>query len=63
MSPKRIDAADTVDTATHLLHRLQADGWALEAMEHTLEYAGLSEKSPKLPVRVVVQIKLIPAKG
>ncbi len=63
MSPKRIDAADSIDTATHLLHRLQADGWVLDTIQSEAEYYQAKDEAPKLPIRTVVTIALIPGRG
>lgn len=60
---KRMDPQDTIDTATHFLHRLQAEGWALSDLEHSIEYAGVSPKGVRLPVSASVSIKLIPIRG
>lgn len=60
--PRRLDAQDTVDIATHLLHRLQAEGWVLEEMEHEIEYVRLDPKAPRLPVRATVVVRLIPVR-
>jgi len=60
---KRIDAEDTIDVVTHFLHRLQAEGWGIESLEHGIEYAQLGEKSKKMPVSAMVKIRLIPIRG
>lgn len=60
---KRYDAADTVDTATNLLHRLQAEGMVLASLDYSMEYATTSPKNPKLPIGAVVTIRLIPMLG
>ena len=57
---RRMDAVDTIDTATNYLHRLQSDGWALESIEHNIEYAELSKKGPLLPIGAELTIRLIP---
>ena len=57
---RRLDAIDTIDTATHLLHRLQSEGWVLDSIEHHLEYTELSKKGPFLPIGAEVTIHLIP---
>ena len=60
--PKRFDAADTVDSVTHGLHRDQSDGWVLETQREHVEY-GTSEKGgPRLPVRKHITITLIPSR-
>lgn len=65
--PRRIDAADTVDTATHHLHRLAAEGWVLEQLDTKIEYATVakdpSAKAPKIPVATVVTVRLVPLRG
>lgn len=58
--PKRIDAADTIDTATHFLHRLQAEGWALDELEHSIEYSLPNQKGVRMPIAAVVNIRLVP---
>jgi hypothetical protein len=69
MAPKRIDAADTVDNVTHLLHRLQSDSWGILSASVEFEY-GTPEGDGKpqhgktrLPVHATVTVELIPAKG
>lgn len=65
--PRRIDAADTVDTATHHLHRLQAEGWVLERLDTRMEYGTVSKdpkaKTPKIPVAAVITVRLVPLRG
>ena len=63
--PHRMDAADTVDVATHLLHRLAAEGWVLESYDFDIEYATPSKnpKDPKLPIASVVTVRLVPLRG
>ena len=56
----RLDAADTVDVATNLLHKLQAEGWTLEESGLEIEYGLLKPGAPKLPIRAVVTVKLVP---
>jgi hypothetical protein len=69
MSPKRIDAADTVDTVTHLLHRLQSEGWAVKSavLEHgygtPLGNGEAKHGATLLPTKATVTIELIPARG
>jgi hypothetical protein len=60
MGKQKIESQDTIDTATHFLHRLQADGWALEGLEQEIEYAQARPGGPKLVIGSVVTIKLIP---
>jgi hypothetical protein len=54
MAKQRIDSADTVDNVTHLLHRLQADGWATKNANVEFDYKN------HLPVGVVVTVELVP---
>lgn len=61
MSPKRMDAADTIDVATHYLHRLQAEGWTLKGLNHEIAYHQISAMT-KLPTEAVVTITLVPIK-
>jgi hypothetical protein len=58
--PKRIDGADTVDTATHFLHRLQAEGWVLDELEHFVEYSSPTAKGQKMPISATVTVRLSP---
>lgn len=58
---KRIDAEDTVDLATHFLHRLQAEGWGVASIEHQVEYQSVGAR--KLPVGATVLVRLVPARG
>ena len=60
--PKRIDAADTIDAATHFLHRLQADGWGLEALACDIEYQSPRPGARKLPIAATVTVRLTPAR-
>lgn len=58
---RRMDAVDTVDLVTGFLHRLQAEGWALDEFEHHIEYAQVhKDKGPILPVGAELTIRLIP---
>ena len=64
MAPKRIDAADTCDNATHLIHRLQSDGWGVKGAAVEFEYATLSPNGKtKLPIKATVTVELIPVRG
>jgi hypothetical protein len=66
MAKGRIDAADTIDTATHFLHRLAAEGWALASLEHEFQYGSPAPKDPKaplLPIEAKLVITLIPARS
>jgi hypothetical protein len=62
MAPKRIDAADTVDNVTHLLHGLQADGWAIATATVRFQHRSPGKSGAKLPVRARVTIELTPTK-
>lgn len=57
---KKVDPGDTIDQATHYLHRLQAEGWTLSNLEHELEYGQSRPNGPKLLISSTVTIKLIP---
>ena len=61
---KRIDGSDTVDNATHLLHRLQADGWVVKDAGVKFEYGTVGTKvNAKIPVRASVTIELVSGFG
>ena len=68
MAPKRMDAADTVDTATHALHRLQSEGWGVSSVVSEFDYGtpegdgSAKHGRTKLPVGVTVTIRLIPVR-
>lgn len=57
--PKRIDSEDTVDTAVHFLHRLQAEGWGVASIVCEIDHAPAGKH--RLPVEAAVTITLIPA--
>jgi hypothetical protein len=59
---KRLDAGDTIDVATHFLHRLQAEGWGVLDLEHHIEYVPTRPGGRKLPVEATVTIRLTPAR-
>jgi hypothetical protein len=59
---KRIDGSDTVDNATHLLHRLQADGWVTQSVKADFEYGEIPGGRAKIPVRSFVIVELIPGR-
>ena len=61
--PKRFDPEDTVDEATHLLHRLQADGLAVLTTKIAWDWSEPIKGSQRLPVRATVTIELIPTRG
>ena len=61
---KRIDGSDTVDNATHLLHRLQADGWVVKDAGVQFGYGTVGNKvNAKIPVQATVTIELVPGFG
>jgi hypothetical protein len=60
MGKRRLDAPDTVDVATHMLHRLQAEGWAVEELEWNVEYQTLEDKGARIPVGAEVTVRLVP---
>lgn len=62
MGNKKIDPGDTIDTATHFFHRLQAEGWTLTQFNHELEYSE-SATGQKLLVGSTVTVKMIPRWG
>ncbi|MDE2096460.1 MAG: hypothetical protein KGL39_04380 [Patescibacteria group bacterium] len=66
---KRMEPPETVDNVTHLLHRLQSDGWGVAEANLQFEYGTLdgdrdAVKSPpgkrKLPYAAVVTVRLLP---
>lgn len=61
--PKTIGGNDTVDNATHLLHRLQADGWGVRNVSVEFDYAALDGKASRLLVGATVHVELIPTRG
>jgi hypothetical protein len=60
LANKKIDVGDTIDSATHYLHKLQSEGWTLQKMDHELEYSQSRKDGPKLLVASKVIIRLIP---
>lgn len=60
MGKQKIDSSDTVDTATHFLHRLQSEGWAVKRLEHDIEYGQSTRNGPRKVIRAVVIVELIP---
>jgi len=60
LASKQVDPGDTIDTATHYLHKLQAEGWTLETLNHELEYGQSRKSGPKLLIASVVTVRLIP---
>ena len=60
MGKQKIDSSDTVDTATHLLHRLQSEGWMVEGLEWDVESGKSSKDGPRKVIRAVVVVKLVP---
>lgn len=59
-SKNRIDMPDTLDPVIGLLHRLQAEGWGLAALDHSIEYSRTTPKSPQFPTSATVTVRLIP---
>lgn len=60
---KRIEPSDTVDTAIHFLHRLAADGWAVQSIVCGIDSQAPSAKGVKVPIEATVTVRLIPARG
>ena len=62
MAKTRIDGADTVDNATHALHRLQSDGWIVKRLNTRFVHASPNGKKSgtALPVKAIVTVELIP---
>ncbi len=58
---RRIDGEDTVDIATHLLHRLQAEGFAVKSCDWDVTYEQVGKI--QLPVGATVVVELIPVRG
>lgn len=56
---RRLDPADTLEGAIHLLHGLAEAGWAVERVEHTVAYAKVQGR--RLPVEAKLVVRLIPA--
>jgi hypothetical protein len=56
--PKRLDGEDTVDVATNLLCRWQAEGMGVDHIESQVEYAQVGKH--RLPARVTVTVTLVP---
>lgn len=61
--PKRIDAEDTVDVATHFLMKLQSEGWGVADIEHHVEYGTVKSGSKRLPVGATVLVRLVPSRS
>jgi hypothetical protein len=59
---KRIDTADTIDPVIGLLLRLQAEGWGLETVEHSIDYGRPGDKARRIPVAATVTVRLTPAR-
>ncbi len=58
---KRRDAVDTVDVATHQLHRWQAEGYGVADLETRVDYSDTElTGGVRLPVEVFVTVRLIP---
>jgi hypothetical protein len=58
-----MEGEDTIDVATHFLHRLQADGWGLAGIEHHIEYVAPKPGARKLPIEATVLIRLTPIRS
>jgi hypothetical protein len=58
----RIDAPDTLDSAIHLLAKLQSEGWCLKRLDQVVDFERLDKKAPRIPVGTTITIKLIPSK-
>lgn len=58
----RIDSEETIDSAIRLLAGLQADGWGLARIEHTVDYGQPSASHRALPVTATVTVTLRPAR-
>lgn len=61
MAKHRIDMPDTIDPAIHLLQTLQADGWGLETLDHTIDYQAPTKTHHRIPVAATVTVHLTPA--
>lgn len=59
--PKRLDGQDTVDVATHLLHRLQSEGMAVEECDWHVDYETVGKV--RFPTRATVTVTLVPVRG
>jgi hypothetical protein len=44
----------------HLLSKLQAEGWGIASVEHSVDYARITPKGPKLPIGATLVVKLTP---
>ncbi len=55
---KRTDPPDTVDLAIHWLLKLQAEGWSLESLTHTIEYGEVGKH--RLPYSAILTVTLTP---
>jgi len=60
---KKVETGDTIDSATHYLHKLQSEGWTLSELSHELEYAKARKDGPKLLIGSTLIIKLVPRWG
>lgn len=59
--PPVIGANDTVDNVTHVLHRLQVDGWGVRSVSVDFDYGEVGKQ--KVPVEAVVRVELVPTLG
>lgn len=58
---KRLDGSDTVDVATHLLHRLQAEGMAVQDVHWSTSYEEVG--GVRVPISARVVVDLLPVRG
>lgn len=58
----RLDSADTIDLAIHWLTKLQHEGWALQSLDHRIEYAAPGKHGRNLPYEAVLTVRLVPSK-
>lgn len=57
---KRADAPDTVDLPIHYLAKLQAEGWVVAAVEHTIDYGEVARHGRRLPIGATLVVHLVP---
>lgn len=60
MGKQKLEPSDTVDAATHLLHRLQADGWTVKNVEQDYDYGTTRPGGRKLLISQTITIELVP---
>lgn len=56
---RRIDGPDTIDNAVSYLMVLAKEGWAVQRLEHEIEYFRVAKKSPEMPMAATVTIRLV----